>query len=1015
VIVAAAVFTAAFAWAQPAAAAPPSGFQETVAYSGLTNPAAIAFAPAADGRIFIGEKGGIIKVYDGLGDSSPTTVADLRTEVYNFWDRGLLGLVADPQFPTRPYLYALYALDAVPGGSVPRWGSAGVTSDPCPTPPGPTSDGCVVTGRLARLTLNAGGVMTAKTNLITDWCQQYPSHSIGDLGFGADGALYVSGGDGASFTFTDWGQDGNPVNPCGDPPGGPGTALTPPTAEGGSLRSQDARTTSDPTSLDGSILRIDPDTGAGFPGNPFIGSSDANQRRIAAIGQRNPFRFTIRPGTDEVWSGDVGWNDWEEINRLVDPSDATADNFGWPCYEGVGRQGSYDGTNLNLCESLYSLGSVVAPYYSYDHADQVVGGEACPTGSSSISGLDFYTSGPFPDAYDGALFFADYSRSCMWVMLPGGNGLPNPSNIQTFNPGAAGPVDLEISPAGDVLYADLDGGTIRRIASTTGPPPPGGDLALNKPASASSSEGTGFEAGKANDGSSTTRWSSSFADNQWWQVDLGSAQQVNEVRLNWEDAYASRYLIQTSTDGTNFTQAADVTTTSAGPKATTFAARSARYVRVLGVTRATPYGISFWDASVFGPSGGNQPPTAVAAANPSSGPAPLSVALSASGSSDPDDAFGTLAFAWDADNDGQFDDGNQATLNWTYAAGTHTATVRVTDPDGAADTDAVTIQATQPGNTPPSATVSAPPGSFLWGVGDTVNFAGSATDAQETLPASAFDWELIINHCPSNCHQHSVQQFPDRTSGSFSAPDHEYPSSLLIRLTVTDSGGLTDVESVTIDPRTVNLTLASQPAGLQLGLNAATATAPFTRTLIEDSQNTVIAPTPQMLSGTTYTFGSWSDAGAASHNVTVDQSKTLTATFNAPPPSTDKALNQPATASSVEAAGLEAGKANDGSSTTRWSSSFADNQWWRVDLGRTRQVDRVTLNWEAAYASRYRIQTSTNGTTFTQAADVTITSPGVKTHTFAVRSARYVRIMGVTRATPYGISLWDASVFGPAD
>ena len=102
-------------------------------------------------------------------------------------------------------------------------------------------------------------------------------------------------------------------------------------------------------------------------------------------------------------------------------------------------------------------------------------------------------------------------------------------------------------------------------------------------------------------------------------------------------------------------------------------------------------------------------------------------------------------------------------------------------------------------------------------------------------------------------------------------------------------------------------------------------------------------------------------------------------------------------------------------SNTRWSSNFSNNQWWQVDLGRTRKVDRVTLNWEAAYASSYRIQTSTNGTSFTQAASVSITSPGVKTTTFTARDARYVRILGVTRATPYGFSFWDASVFGPAD
>jgi hypothetical protein len=102
--------------------------------------------------------------------------------------------------------------------------------------------------------------------LINDWCQQYPSHSIGSLAFGADGALYVSGGDRASFNFADWGQDGNPLNPCGDPPGRPGDALTPPSAEGGALRSQDLRTPLDPnstildpTTFDGAILRVNPE------------------------------------------------------------------------------------------------------------------------------------------------------------------------------------------------------------------------------------------------------------------------------------------------------------------------------------------------------------------------------------------------------------------------------------------------------------------------------------------------------------------------------------------------------------------------------------------------------------------------------------------------------------------------------------------------------------------------------------------------------------------------------------
>src|SRR5512132_2299485 len=358
------------------ASALPVGFQETtLPLAGLTNPTAIEFA--ADGRIFVAEKGGRIKVFNNLSDSTADLFADLSTNVHNFWDRGMLGFALDPGFTTgRPYVYVLYTYDAPIGGSPPTWGDA------CPTPPGATADGSVVSGRLSRLTAS-GNVAGPEQELVNDWCQQYPSHSIGSLAFGADGALYVSGGDGASFNFTDWGQDGNPLNPCGDPPGGVGVQQTPPTAEGGALRSQDLRSPSDPTSLDGAILRVNPDTGAGMPDNPLAGSSDPNARRIIAHGLRNPFRMTIRPGTNEVWLGDVGWADWEEINRIADPL-GSIENFGWPCYEGSGHQSGYDSANLTICENLYALpGGVVAPYFAYDHSAQVVPCESCPTGSSS--------------------------------------------------------------------------------------------------------------------------------------------------------------------------------------------------------------------------------------------------------------------------------------------------------------------------------------------------------------------------------------------------------------------------------------------------------------------------------------------------------------------------------------------------------------------------------------------------------------------------------------------------------
>ncbi|HEX2738942.1 MAG TPA: PQQ-dependent sugar dehydrogenase [Rubrobacter sp.] len=727
----------------------PSGFQEEEVFSGLTNPTNVEFSQ--DGRVFVAEKSGLIKVFDGLSDTTPTTFADLRTKIHNFWDRGLLGLALAPNFPSDPHVYVLYTHDAAIGGTAPRWGTANVSSDPCPTPPGATADGCVVSGRLSKLTASGDTMTGSEQVLIEDWCQQYPSHSVGDLAFGADGALYVSGGDGASFNFADYGQDGNPLNPCGDPPGGVGATLTPPTAAGGALRSQDLRTSGDPVTLDGAILRVDPATGAALPNNPLFGHADANAKRIIAYGLRNPFRFTIRPGTSEVWLGDVGWNKWEEIDRIVTPADATVENFGWPCYEGVGRQPGYDGANLNICENLYAAGTaaVNAPYYTYDHAAQVVANETCGTGSSSLAGMAFYEGGSYPDSFDGALFFADYSRKCIWAMEKGTNGLPDPAKRSTFVAGAAGPVDLEIGPGGDLFYADFDSGTIRRIQ------------------------------------------------------------------------YAAA----------------------------------------------------------------NEPPVADATASPTNGAVPLTVSFDGRGSSDPDGD--TLTYAWDLDGDGAYDDSTSSQPVHTYnSAGDYQVGLRVTDGGGAFDTldQPLTISA---GNTPPTATIDSPLSTTTWKVGDNISFSGSATDQQDgALGASKLTWSLIMHHCapenPSSCHEHVVQDFAGVASGSFVAPDHEYPSYLELRLTATDSGGLTDTKSVRLDPMTVELIFSTEPAGLQLTVGSASATTPFSRTVIVGSKSTMSAPSSQTLAGIPYTFASWSDGGTQSHDIVAPEaSATYTATYTA--------------------------------------------------------------------------------------------------------------------------------------
>ncbi|HET8949199.1 MAG TPA: PQQ-dependent sugar dehydrogenase, partial [Solirubrobacteraceae bacterium] len=419
-----------------------SRFQDETVLDGLESPMAVRFAPAPDGRIFVAEKGGRVLAFDDKRDTDPEVVVDLSSEVHDFWDRGLLGMALDPAFALNGRLYLAYTRDAAIGGTAPRWG------DTCPDPPGAVAAGCVVSGALVRVTVGALGAATEVKTLIKDeWCQQYPSHTVGTVAFGPDGMLYMSAGDGASFTQRDWGQlpgnGGYPSNPCGDP-----------VDEGGSMRSQDVRTPADPTGLSGAILRLDPATGQGAPGNP-LAAGDAGARRLIAYGLRNPFRWAFRPGTDEIWLGDVGSQAWEELDVVADANDGAAENFGWPCFEGSGPQGGWGG--VPGCQSLPES-AVTKPRFEYEHGKEVVHGDGCRWNQgSSISGI------AFPSGYGGDragnLFFADYSSVCIFAMEPGADGRPDPSTVSLFARGASGtggPVELQDGPGGDLYYTYYD-------------------------------------------------------------------------------------------------------------------------------------------------------------------------------------------------------------------------------------------------------------------------------------------------------------------------------------------------------------------------------------------------------------------------------------------------------------------------------------------------------------------------------------------------------------------------------
>ena len=273
----------------------------------------------------------------------------------------------------------------------------------------------------------------------------------------------------------------------------------------------------------------------------------------------------------------------------------------------------------------------------------------------------------------------------------------------------------------------------------------------------------------------------------------------------------------------------------------------------------------------------NRPPAAVATGTPTSGTAPLTVNFDGTGSTDPDPGD-SLTYSWDLDGDGAYDDSGSATPSHTYAAtGDHTARLRVTDRQGASDTAAVTISV---GNSPPTAIITAPGSSTRWAVADRIQFAGSATDAEDgPLPAGALSWSIALHHCPSSCHTHPLHDFPGVANGSFTAPDHELPAHLELRLTARDSRGLTDVRSVRLDPRTVTLNFQSNPGGLQLAVDGAAATTPFTRTVIAGSTHTITATSPQTAQGKTWEFTSWSDGGSQSHTITANGDASHTASF----------------------------------------------------------------------------------------------------------------------------------------
>ena len=298
----------------------PQFVTELVATLDQFTPVGLAFAP--DGRIFVWQKPGVVRIVkDGALLSAP--FLDIQSRVNQCGDRGLLGLALDPAFPTNGFVYLFYTFES------------GTNPNDCNAK----------TSRLTRVTANPANLDVAlpgsEVVIISGIPTDGDSHSVGMLRFAPDGKLFASHGDGASYSFAD------PL----------------------ALRAQDLN------SYNGKILRINPD-GSAPGGNPFDDGTNSIRSKVWAYGLRNPFRFELHPATAEPYIGDVGWNTWEELNR------GRGANFGWPCFEGSGSQPEYQAA-FQQCRNL-SPASVTPPFFTYNHTvgSTVIGG-AFYTGSST--------------------------------------------------------------------------------------------------------------------------------------------------------------------------------------------------------------------------------------------------------------------------------------------------------------------------------------------------------------------------------------------------------------------------------------------------------------------------------------------------------------------------------------------------------------------------------------------------------------------------------------------------------
>ena len=352
-----------------------------IAFTNLsfTRPVDLQHAGDNSNRLFVVEQAGIIKVFENTPDVSTTsTFLDIRDGVRdNGNEEGLLGLAFHPDYTNNGYFFVNHT-----------------ASNPRRTV-------------VARYSVSQNDPNTADPNselVLLEFEQPYGNHNGGQVAFGPDGFLYIAVGDGGS---------------AGDP-----------------LNSGQNRNT-----WLGSILRIDVDNPAngqnyGIPqDNPFAGQGDTFKEEIYAYGLRNPWRISFDALTGDLWAGDVGQNELEEIDLIINGG-----NYGWKI-----REGTQCFEPRDNCES----DNLIPPIVEYGRGS-----------GGSVTGGYVYRGSAFPE-FVGKYFYADYASGRIWFLTMDGNQLIENTELSNTN--------LRISSFGvdqdNELYICAFDGRIYRLGS----------------------------------------------------------------------------------------------------------------------------------------------------------------------------------------------------------------------------------------------------------------------------------------------------------------------------------------------------------------------------------------------------------------------------------------------------------------------------------------------------------------------------------------------------------------------